>query len=114
MARAVRQRIQSVLEWVIALDIRNEKPCDRVTDASARSANDIVTHRPALPHRDVAAAIKTIRAGWAQPAVKLAFEFLVLTATRSGEVRGAQWAEINKAEHVCVDTVVCGHCWRSG
>ena len=28
--------------------------------------------------------------------VKLAFEFLVLTAARSGEVRGAQWAEIVK------------------
>ncbi|MCY4624881.1 MAG: site-specific integrase, partial [Chloroflexi bacterium] len=43
----------------------------------------------------VAAAIDTVRAGSAQPAVKLAFEFLVLTAARSGEVRGAQWDEIN-------------------
>ena len=31
----------------------------------------------------------------ATPAVKLAFEFLVLTAARSGEVRGARWAEID-------------------
>ena len=29
------------------------------------------------------------------PAVKLAFEFLVLTAARSGEVRGAEWAEVD-------------------
>ena len=30
--------------------------------------------------------------------MKLAFEFLVLTATRSGEVRGAIWTEIDRDE----------------
>ena len=54
-------------------------------------------------NKDLAAAIATVRAsGAAQPAVKLAFECLVLTAARSGEVRlatsddiaaaGAVWA----------------------
>ena len=98
-ARAVRQRIRSVLEWAIALDMRNDNPCDRVLPVLGPQ-NDIVTHRQALPHRDVAAAIETMRAGSAQPAVKLAFEFLVLTASRSGEVRGAQWAEIDTTDHV--------------
>ncbi|MDE2972035.1 MAG: tyrosine-type recombinase/integrase [Acidobacteriota bacterium] len=98
-ARAVRQRIRSVIEWAIALDMRNDNPCDRVLPVLGPQ-NDIVTHRQALPHRDVAAAIETVRAGSAQPAVKLAFEFLVLTATRSGEVRGAQWAEIDTTDHV--------------
>ena len=98
-ARAVRQRIRSVLEWAIALDMRNDNPCDRVLPVLGPQ-NDIVTHRQALPHRDVAAAIERVRAGSAQPAVKLAFEFLVLTATRSGEVRGAQWAEIDTTDHV--------------
>ena len=59
-----------------------------------------MTHRQALPHRNVAAAIETVRAGSAQPAVKLAFEFLVLTATRSGEALGAQWAEIDATGRV--------------
>ena len=98
-ARAVRQRIRSVLEWAIALDMRNDNPCDRVLPVLGPQ-NDIVTHRQALPHRDVATAIEAVRAGSAQPAVKLAFEFLVLTATRSGEVRGAQWAEIDTTDHV--------------
>ena len=49
----------------------------------------------ALPHGEVAAAIKAMWASGATPAVKLAFEFLVLTAARSGEVRGARWAEID-------------------
>ena len=32
--------------------------------------------------------------------MKLAFEFLVLTAARSGEVRGAVWTEIDRDEGV--------------
>ena len=54
----------------------------------------------ALPHKDVAAAVETVRASDAAPVVKLAFEFLVLTAVRSGDVRGALWAEIDTAGHV--------------
>ena len=74
-ARAVRQRIRSVLEWSIAMDLRNDNPCDRVLPVLGPQ-NDIVTHRLALPHKDVAAAIETVRAaGSGQPAVKLAFEF---------------------------------------
>ncbi|MYD71131.1 MAG: DUF4102 domain-containing protein [Acidobacteria bacterium] len=98
-ARTVRQRIRSVIEWAIALDMRNDNPCDRVLPVLGPQ-NDIVTHRQALPHRDVAAAIKTVQAGTAQPAVKLAFEFLVLTAARSAEVRLATWTEINAADRV--------------
>ena len=63
--------------------------------------NDIVTHRQALPHGDVAAAIETVRASSSpQPAVKLAFQFLVLTAARSGEVRLATWGEMDTAGRV--------------
>ncbi len=79
--------------------MRNGNPCDRVLPVLGPQ-NDIVTHRRALHHRDVAAAIKTVRAGSAQPAVKLAFEFLALTATRSGEAPGAQWAEIDTTDRV--------------
>ena len=82
-AREVRQRIRSVLEWAIALDMRNDNPCDRVVPVLGPQ-NDIVTHRQALPHKDVAAAIETVRDGSAQPAVRLAFEFL---GAHSGAVR---------------------------
>ena len=44
--------------------------------------------------------IKTVRASNARPVVKLAFEFLVLTAARSGEVLGAVWTEIDRDEGV--------------
>ena len=53
-ARAVRQRIRSVLEWAIAMDLRNDNPCNRVVPVLGPQ-NDNVTHRQALPHKDVAA-----------------------------------------------------------
>ena len=98
-AREVRRRIRSVQEWAIALDMRADNPCDRVVPVLGPQ-NDIVIHRQALPHKDVAAAIETVRDGSAQPAVRLAFEFLVLTAARSGEVRLATWDEMDVAGRV--------------
>ena len=55
-----------------------------------------------LPVSEVASAdvVETVRASGAAPVVKLAFEFLVLTAARSGEVRGAEWTEIDTEEHI--------------
>ena len=98
-ARRVRHRIRAVLEWAVAMELRNDNPCDRIGPALGPQ-NDIVTHRQALPHRDVAAALAAVRASDAAPLVKLALEFLVLTAVRSGDVRGALWAEIDIADRV--------------
>ena len=55
-------------------------------------------HHRALPYRDVTEALKTIDASDASLAAKLCFRFLVLTAARSGEARGASWDEID--EHI--------------
>ena len=98
-ARRVRQRISTVMEWAVAMNYRDDNPCSRIGPVLGPQ-QDLVRHMRALPHRDVAAVVETVRASGAAPVVKLAFEFLVLTAARSGEVRGAEWAEIDTAEHV--------------
>ena len=98
-ARRVRQRISTVMEWAVALDYRDDNPCSRIGPVLGPQ-QDLVQHMRALPHRDVAAVVETVRTSGAAPAVTLAFEFLVLTAARSGEVRGARWAEIDTADHV--------------
>ncbi len=99
-ARAVRQRVRMVLEWSIAMNLRNDNPCDRIGPVLGPQ-NDIVTHRQALPHGEVAAAVEKARpSGAAAPAVGLAFEFLVLTAARSAEVRLATWDEMDAAGRV--------------
>ena len=98
-ARRVRQRMRTVLEWAVAMELRTDNPCDRTGRALAPQ-QDIVQHMRALPHRDVAAAIATLQASGAMPVVKLAFEFLILTAARSGEVRLATWADMETPNRV--------------
>ena len=94
-ARKLRQRIRAVMEWAVAMDLRPDNPCDRIGPVLGTQGGR-VRHMRALPHREVASAIETVRVSNARPVVKLAFEFLVLTAVRSGEVRGAAWAEIER------------------
>ena len=60
-----------------------------------------MAERAGLPeHREVAAAIRTARASTVPLAVRLAFECLVLTAARWGEVRWAEWTEIDRENGV--------------
>ena len=80
-ARCVRQRIRAVLEWAVAMEFRIDNPCDRIVPVLG-AQHDVVEHMQALPHRDVAAAIETVRASGTETVAKLAFEFLVLTAAR--------------------------------
>ena len=93
-ARRVRQRISAVMDWAVAMEYRADNPCGRLGHVLGPQ-RAVVEHMRALPHGEVAGAIRKMWDSGATPAVKLAFEFLVLTAARSGEVRGARWAEID-------------------
>ena len=98
-ARRVRERIRAVLEWAVAMELRADNPCDRIGSV-LRPQHAAVEHMVALPHREVAGAVAAVRAWDGAEVVKLAFELLVLTAARWGEVRGARWSEIDVAESV--------------
>ena len=94
-ARRVRQRLRAVLEWAVAMEYRIDNPCDRIGPVLGPQ-QDVTEHMQALLHREVAAVIRRVRASAAVPAARLAFEFLVLTAARWGEVRWAEWEEIDR------------------
>ena len=94
-ARRVRQRLRAVLEWAVAMEYRIDNPCDRIGPVLGPQ-HDVTEHMRALPHGEVAAAIRTVQAATAPEVAKLAFEFLVLTAARWSEVRWAEWTEINR------------------
>ena len=98
-ARKLSQRIRTVMEWAVAMDLRPDNPCDRIGPVLGAQGK-VVRHMRALPHGELAVAIEKVRASTSGPAVKLALEFLVLTATHSGEVRGAVWTEIYRDEGV--------------
>ena len=94
-AKRVRQRIGTVMKWAIAHGFRADNPAGEMLSQVLGRQADVTQHMQALPHREVAAALHTVQNSQANLSTKLAFEFLVLTAARSGEVRLATWAEID-------------------
>ncbi len=94
-AQRVRQRIHAVLEWAIAMQYRIDNPSDRLGPVLGKQRK-VVRHMRALPHGEVAASLAAIRAATVRPVVKLVFEFMVLTAARPGEARGARWSEMDR------------------
>lgn len=99
-ARRVRQRIGTVLDWAKAAGYRvGENPVDGVSKGLPKHA-DSKQHHAALPYTKVPAFIETLRAADATNATKRAFEFLVLSASRVGEVVAMKKAELDLEEAV--------------
>ena len=96
-ARKLRMRIRQVLQWAEAHGHVTRNVAEAVGGAlPAMPAKN--RNRRALPYTEMGAALETFAASTASEAVKLCLRFLVLTACRSGEARGATWDEINMAE----------------
>lgn len=95
-ARRVRQRIGTVLDWAAAKGYRSaENPVRGVTRGLPKQPKE-QEHFTALPWQKVPGFIAKLReTNKAGALVKLLFELLILTAVRSGEVRGARWSEFD-------------------
>ena len=87
-AEWVRQRISTIMRWPSPKGTApTTLPAAAITAALSRQDSRQNRH-PSLPHGEVAAAGVAVRASQASPVTKLAFEYLVLTACHSGELRG--------------------------
>ena len=93
-ARRVRQRIRAVMNWCVAQNHRLDDPTVTIPAALGNNAQPR-HHMRSLHHSKVAEAIETIERSDTHWATIAAFKFLTLTATRSGDVRLAQWNEID-------------------
>lgn len=93
-ARRVRQRIGTVMKWAVAQGWRQDNPAETITAALPKQERS-QKHRLALHYSEVPTCIEAVKSSGAGETTKLAFEFLVLTATRSSEVRLAQWSEVD-------------------
>ncbi|WP_256947293.1 tyrosine-type recombinase/integrase [Haematobacter genomosp. 1] len=98
-ARRVRQRIGTVMKWAVAQGWRNDNPAENIGQALPKT-DPTKANRKALAHSDVAACLDVVKGSGAGRSTKLALEFLVLTAARSGEARGALWSEIDRKTKV--------------
>lgn len=97
-AKRVRGRLEVVLDWAAGRKLRTgENPArwKGLLQTQLPSPNKIVTvkHHSAVPLSEVASFMEHLRKADGMGA--RALEFLVLTAARSGEVRGACWSEID-------------------
>lgn len=94
-AQRVRQRIGTVMKWAVAQGFREDNPAGEALTAALPKSGTPRGHHKALPHSEVAGAIALIKDSGAYLSTVLAFQFIVLTACRSGEVRLATWDEID-------------------
>ena len=94
-ARRVRQRMRAVLRWCWAHGYVSENVAGEGIDGALPKMPAVRQHFRALPYAEVATALQTVEASRASKAAKLCLRFLVLTAARSGEARGATWAEVD-------------------
>lgn len=104
-ASRVRSRMENILSWATVSKFRSgENPArwrghlDHIFPASRKIAQ--VEHHAALPYRGVSDLMTRIKSRTGNGA--RALEFAVLTAARSGEVRGATWDEIDLENKVWV------------
>jgi integrase len=97
-ASRLRGRIESILDWAKVRGYRQgENPARWKNNLRhqlpARSKVQKVQHHAALPYARIGAFMADLRER--EGMSPRALEFVILTATRSGEVRGATWSEIN-------------------
>jgi integrase len=94
-ARRVRQRIGTVLDWAKAAGYRGgSNPVEEISKALPRQS-DRKGHFAALPYVEVPSFMQQLRGDEPGTIPKLAFEFVILTAARTGEVLEAKWSEID-------------------
>lgn len=97
-ANRVRQRIETVWDWAKARGyVEGENPARLRGHLDKLLANPAkikkVKHHAAVPYKEISSVIRKLREfnGFSS----LALEFMILTATRTVEVRGAKWQEID-------------------
>jgi integrase len=102
-ASRLRGRIESVLDWATVHRLRQgpnpaqwKGHLDKLLAAPTKVSK--VRHHPALPFAEVGAFMGELREQLGIGAAAL--EFTVLCAARTGEVRGATWAEFDLDAHV--------------
>lgn len=100
-ARRIRGRVEKVLDWAKAQSYRDgENPArwkghlDHLLAATSKAER--VKHHAALPYADLPELMTVMRS---RPEVSArALEFLILTSSRTNEVIGACWSEIDFLE----------------
>lgn len=98
-ARRVRQRIGTVMKWAVANGWRTDNPAEAISQALPKHV-ETQQHRKSLPYDKVPDFIEALKASDANTSTKLALEMVILTASRSSEVRKADWSEFDQEKGI--------------
>ena len=101
-ARKLRMYIRQSLQWCVAHGFIDVNHAGENIDGALPKMPSVKQHLRALPYREVPDALETVDAGGASAAAKNCMRWVVLTACRSGEARGAQWSEIDMEARVWI------------
>ena len=93
-ARKLRHRMTAVFSWALAHGYIETNPAGEAINGALPKMPSVKSNFRALPYREVPGALETIAGSAASIASRLCFRFVILTACRSGEARGATWDEI--------------------
>ena len=97
-ARRVRQRLKTVMDWARAAGYFDRvNPVEGIEKGLA-AQRTIVKHHKAAAWQDMPKIWQRISS--VEGMGRLALQFIILTAARSGEVRGAVWDELNLEDAV--------------
>ena len=94
-ASRVLQRLRAVFDSAILRGTRERANPTIGVSAELGTDHRRVQHHQALPWSEVPKFVLELRQRPTTLATRLAFEFLILTAARSGEARGALWSEFD-------------------
>ncbi|MBB3765043.1 tyrosine-type recombinase/integrase [Sphingomicrobium lutaoense] len=92
-ARRLRQRVRTVIDWAVAKGYRDGPLAMAVIDKALPRQRARVQHHKALPYSELPEFSVAVKKK--ETIGRLALEFLILTAARSGEVRLSTWDEID-------------------
>ena len=96
----VRQRMANVFDYTMMRKWRTTNPAGKFITTGLPKRSRIKAHFRSIPYTDVPRAVKEVRESTADPLTRLGFEFLVLTASRSGQVRFADWSEFDEEARI--------------
>ena len=97
-ASRLKQRIHAVMSWGWAHGHCQSNPVDVVTHLLPQQQGKAVRtqHQPAMPWNEIPNFVaENLRNRKRYDVTRALLEFLILTAARSGEVRGMQWSEVD-------------------
>lgn len=92
-ARRVRQRVVAVMDWAHGQGYRSDPLHVSAVNSALPKIKRTVRHHPAVEYDKAAAFLAKLRER--ETMGRLALQAVLLTACRSGEVRGAAWSEVD-------------------